>query len=175
MFILALLTIPIAASFVIASMPHYSAFRRLSSIGIGALSVLASAILISLFGYSDDNHYSDDGFRFLLIAAAATVFATSCFVVSYQRLLKFWRIVVASLVGMIAVVVLVFMLWLHQGANEGLTKFSAIVLCGIAAIALARHVGARAAAESIQCPECGKLTLTQLRRCINCDTLLRES
>ncbi len=174
--ILALLATPIVvAALPIASMPHYSARRRFASIGIGGISILAASALIILFGYSDDNHYSDDGLRFSSIAVVAWAFAISSLIVSQERLPKNWHMVVASSVGMTALVVLVFMLWLHQGVNEVLTKFSAIVLCGIAAMSLARYVGARSAAESILCPGCGKLTLTQLRRCIHCDTLLRES
>ena len=156
-------------------MPRHSTVRRFTSIGMGAISVVASAFLISLFGFSDDHRFSNDDVRFIAVAIAASVFAAAAVVASWQQLVRHWPLTAASLLGITALVVLAFMLWLHQGANEVLTKFSVIVLCGIVAIALARYVRVRSAAETILCPECGKLTLTQLRRCIHCDTLLRES
>ena len=166
--ILALLVAPIVASLVIGSMPRDSAIRRFASIGIGTISVLASAVLISYFGFSDDDALSNDDLRFMAIAIAASVFAVASFVAARQQLAKYWPLAATSFLGTVALVVLVFMLWLHLGVDEALTKFAAMVLPGIAAVMIARHLAQKTARESVPCPVCGSQTLGLDRRCTSC-------
>ena len=95
-----------------------------------------------MFGASNDEAFSLEGFYFGAVAAGAWVFGLLALVVSL-RLLRYWRAAAASLVGMALIVVLAFMLWLHAGVPQVLVAASSIALCALAALRLAGYINAR--------------------------------
>ena len=113
---------------------------------MGPLSVMTSAVPLALFGFSNLSAFDFSDVFFFAFATLAGVLSSVTMLVSW-RPLGSWQVTFLSLAGMTTLVVLVFMLWLHLGTDEALTKVSAVVLCGIAAIVLAGYAGRSAPVE----------------------------
>ena len=172
---LALLLIPTGATFVIGSKPRQSEFWHLGAIGIGLLSLVTTVALAAAFGISSDSTADDTGFSLPIreIATfAALVLALTSLAISWPLMARHWIVAFGSLVASTALVVLSFMFWLHLGISDGLTKLSAIGLCGVVAILLARHVNHRTRVEGPLCPGCRKPTTEMYTGCINCGAQL---
>ena len=174
---LALLLIPTGATFVIGSKPRQSEFWHLGAIGIGLLALLTTVALAATFGISGDSTADDTGFSLPIrefADFAALVLALTSLAVTWPLLSRHWIVVSGSLATSTALVVLSFMLWLHLGIADALTKFSAIALCGVVAILLARHVNRRTRIEGPLCPTCRKPTTALYTGCTICGAKLAD-
>ncbi len=156
-------------------MPRHSTVRRFASIGMSAISVVASAVLISFFGFSDDVALSNESLVFIATAIVVSIFAVSSLVASRKQMFRHWRVATVSFLGMTTLVVLSFMLWLQLGADEALARLTAIGLPGIVAVVIARRLAQEKAAASAPCPECGMQTPVHEEHCTNCGTILGGS
>ncbi len=175
---LALLVTPAGATFVIGSKPRQSEFWHLGAIGIGLLALLTAVAVTATFGFSGDSTVDDTGFSLPIreIAAfAALILALTSLAISWPIMARHWIVALGSLAATTALVVLSFMLWLHLGISDELTKLSAIGLSGVVAILLARHVNQRTRVEGPLCPNCRKPTTEMYTGCINCGAQLADN
>ena len=176
--ILAMVIIPLVATFVVESKPRRSEFWNLGVIGIGSLAILTAAGVAVTFGLSGDGTVDDTGSSELvreLASVLALLLASTTIAVSWRLLARHWIVVAGSLVTSMGLVVLSFMLWLHLGITDALTKFAAIALCGVVAILLARYVSHITHVEGPLCATCRKPTTALYTGCTNCGAKLAES
>ena len=137
------------------------------------LATVASGALVFLFGFSDDS--PDSGFfeqLYVVVAVASWLLGIFSLAVYLLRMVRRWRMVVLSLVGMAALVFLAFMPWLHLGFDEVATKAASIGLCGIAAVVLAGYAARATSTEIATCANCGREAMAEDIYCINCGELL---
>ena len=175
--VLSILIISIGAAFVIESKPRHSEFWNRGVIGMGSLALLTTVALDATFGFSADGTADDIGFSLPIrefADFAALVLALTSLAVTWPLLSRHWIVVSGSLATSTALVVLSFMLWLHLGIADALTKFSAIALCGVVAILLARHVNRRTRIEGPLCPTCRKPTTALYTGCTICGAKLAD-
>ncbi len=175
--ILAMVIIPLGATLVIESKPRRSEFWNLGVIGIGSLAVLMAVVLAATFGFSSDGTVDDTGFSVPVrefASLVALVLALTSLAVSWPLLARHWIVAVGSLAVSTALVVLSFMLWLHLGVTDALTKSAAIALCGAVAFLLARHISHITHVEGPECPTCGKPTTALYTVCTVCGAKLAE-
>ncbi len=109
------------------------AFTRIT---ISATSVVASAAMLFLFGDSIAGDVPDS---FNRLPVPAFILGALAVASSLLRP-RYWLKVGASFGGMIALIVLLFMLWLHLGITLGLAMASAVVLTALGAFLLGHHV-----------------------------------
>ena len=147
-------------------MARKSKVRSIFSLSIGILSLLASSLLVLVFGGSD---YA----MFFLVAVMAYVLAIASLAASWREL-RHWQAVILSVAGMNVLVVMPFMLWLHVGIEGELAKASAIALTAVAAFLLASYVRRRTADEETLCPGCRQKIAAQARYCTSCGLHLGE-
>ena len=139
------------------------------------LATVASGALVFLFGFSDDS--PDSGFfeqLYVVVAVASWLLGIFSLAVYLLRMVRRWRMVVLSLVGMAALVFLAFMPWLHLGFDEVATKSSSIALCGIAATVLAGYAARTTSRKVAACAICGRHAMAQDAYCTNCGAQLAE-
>ena len=139
------------------------------------LATVASGALVFLFGCSDDS--PDSGFfeqLYVVVAVASWLLGIFSLAVYLLRMVRRWRMVVLSLVGMAALVFLAFMPWLHLGFDEVATKSSSIALCGIAATVLAGYAARTTSRKVAACAICGRHAMAQDAYCTNCGAQLAE-
>ena len=104
-----------------------------------AISALASVGLLLVFPGSDaEVNTNYDVLEFVFGIPAFTLGVAA--VVTAKQQLRYWYLVVPATLGMIALVVLAFMLWLHLGIALFLAKLSAIVLTALVAIVLTGYL-----------------------------------
>ena len=148
---------------------RYSRAGRFVIISLVLLAALASGGLMFMFGFSDDSATSSfSDAEYIVVAVATWFLGISSLAASSQQMVRRWRLVALSLAGMVTLVILAFMLWLHLGVDEVVTKAAAIGLCGIAAIVLAGYIARTALPEAVPCPTCGRHAMAQDTYCINC-------
>lgn len=140
--LLGLLCASIGAAIFFGLRPRHYRSAVIASLALALVPVLASSALPFMFGASNDEAFSLEGFYFGAVAAGAWVFGLAALAVSL-RLLRYWRAAAASLAGMALIVVLAFMLWLHAGVPQVLVAASSIALCALAALRLAGYINAR--------------------------------
>ena len=110
--------------------------------GLALSCLLASGALLSTFGSADPEEFGN-------VSATQTVLAVPAFVLGMWllaisgALLRHWPAVIAAFLGMSALVVLVFMLWLHLGISLALAQVSTVVLAALAGLVLISHIKRR--------------------------------
>ena len=105
---------------------------------IGFLAVFGSCIMLLMFGDTDRDANFHTIF-FSVISAPSFILGTAAMAISRTRP-KYWPTIGGALVGMISLVILAFMLWLHLGIALALAKVSALVLTALVAFLLAGHI-----------------------------------
>ena len=130
----------IGSAVVISFMSRESALRKFTGLGLGILALVASVGLVFIFGGSNADPasaYYDIQVPMLAIPA----YVLGLLVLAFsKRELKRWRMVIPTFLGMILLITLVFMMWLHLGIGLTLTKVSAIVLVCLAAFVLFGYI-----------------------------------
>ena len=153
--------------------PRRSRSGRWVTTSLVLLAMLASGALMFMFSFSDDAPGSGlFKLLFYLVAIAAWFLGISSLAATLRQVVRRWRLVALSLAGMPALVFLTFMLWLHLGVDETVTKAASITLCGIAAIVLAGYTARTTSAQVATCENCGRHAAAQDAYCINCGVKL---
>lgn len=155
--------------------PRRSRSGRWVTTSLVLLAMLASGALMFIFGFSDDVPGSGlFNLLFFLVAIAAWLLGISSLAASLRHMVRRWRLVALSLAGMVALVFLTFMLWLHLDLNLVVTKAASIALCGVAAVVLAGYAARTASAQVATCANCGRHAAAHDAYCINCGAQLAE-
>ena len=123
----------------IGSLPPESTTRQIGAWGLGICSFLASAGLLFIFGGSDAEAFSNYFVLQLSFGIPAFTLGIALLAVSWQRFRQ-WRAIGLALLGMNALVVLTFMIWLHLGIALFLAKLAALILTGALALVLAEYL-----------------------------------
>ena len=165
---------PFLVGTAICTMPLRSKVRRGLALSIGTLSVIGSCIMLLMFGgtSADDNFYP---LYFSVIGVPAFTLGITAMAVSCPQP-KYWPMVGTALMGMIGLVVLAFMLWLHLGIALFLAKVSAFLLTALLAYVLAGYLRRKTAkpdAEGV-CPRCQHPNSLMAWKCYNCELLLYD-
>ncbi len=136
-----LLLAPIVTGVVIGARRKPSRFQKRFSLGIVIISFLASGyVLVAFPGSSSTGSIIDlTGLYTLFAYVVIAQFGITSIAVSW-RLLRYWPVVLLSLSGMIFLIVLAFMLWLHLGIPLVLAKLSALALTGFVGFRLSDYV-----------------------------------
>ena len=150
--------------------PRHSRVERIATTSLAFLAALSSGSLIFMFGYSDDSPTHGSLFRvfFIMVAVATWFLAISSLAASLRHMARRWRLVSLSLTGMAVLTFLTFMLWLHLGVDEVVTKAASIALCGVAAIVLAGYAARTASSGIATCGTCGRQAIAEDTYCITC-------
>ena len=111
-------------------------------LAMGTLSFLASGALFVIFGDTDPLGYSKSSIPLVLLAIPAYILVIMV-LANLGQYSRYWRPVVATLMGMNALVFLLFMLWLNSGISLLLAKVSAVALLALTAFVLSRYVKRR--------------------------------
>ena len=103
-------------------------------------ALVSSVALLMIFGGQDPEDIDglSYGFWILLTGIAAATFGPASLLMSLR--LRLWKATITSLAGMSALILLVFLLWLHLGIPLALVKGAALILTGIAAFRLLGYV-----------------------------------
>ena len=147
---------------------------RFIAITIGSVAVLTSGVLLSMFGSSNDDPNTTDEVSFIAITGAAWLFGIASVAASPRQMLRCWPTLGASLAAAATVILLAFMLWLHMGLSDMLTKLSAIAFSGVAAIVITRFVRWGIPVQKTPCPTCVNQTEVQHRHFEDCGAPLVE-
>ena len=137
--LLALVFALLAGAVRIGSLPPESNVRQVWGWGLGICSFLASGGFLFVFGGSDVDAFSNYAVQQLAFGIPAFVLGIAALAVSWQQFRQ-WRVVGPAFLGMNALVVLAFMLWLHLGIVLFFAKLAALILTGALAFVLAGHV-----------------------------------
>ena len=148
---------PVLAGIVVDAMPRQSELRKILLFLMGVLSLIASGVLVLLFGGSDayDFFY---GLNFGVLSVPAFMLGIAAWTASWRQL-RHWPAVIVSFAGMLVLVLVAFMLWLHLGIALELAKASAVVLTALVAFVLVGHLRPKTAH-----PGLGNRLLGALRR-----------
>ena len=123
----------------LAILPQESKLRKSLGVLMVIPALMASAGLVLVFGGSDAGAFSNYGL-------AQTVFGIPAFILGLAlvggswKQVRHWCVVVPAFLGMNALVVMPFMLWLHLGIALELAKVSAIVLTALVAVVLTGYL-----------------------------------
>ena len=123
----------------ISFLPKESALRKNAVLVLGILALLASGALVFVFGGSNADPTSIYPLGAIVLAIAAYVLGLSVLAIS-RRELRRWRPVIPTFLGMILLIVLTFMMWLHLDIPMTLAKASAIALVCLAAVVLFGYI-----------------------------------
>ena len=115
-------------------------------------SLIASSVILLIFDVPDPAAQRGLGALLVGVAILALLLAIVSVGPSWQW--RYWRLLIASMASMYALVVLPFMLWLHQGVSMELAKLSAILLTGLMAFLVAGYIRRRIQVDGFHCPEC---------------------
>lgn len=161
---------PVLVATAICSMTLSSNVRRGLAWSIGILSVIGSCILLAFFGGEDDGFYP---LFFSVISVPAFTLGATAMAVSCPQL-KYWPVAGAALTGMMVLILLAFMLWLHLGIALGLAKLSALAFTALVAILLAGHLSRKTVRldPQILCPGCQQANSLLAKSCYNCGSPL---
>ena len=157
---------PILAGIAVDAMPRQSELRKILLFLMGVLSLVASGALLLVFGGSADDS-SFYGLYFGALSVPAFMLGIAALTASWRQL-RHWREVIASFAGMLVLVLLSFMLWLHLGVSLALAKTSAVVLTGLTAYVLVGYVRRKAARIGFLCPNCRQSNSLLAKDCYNC-------
>ncbi len=141
--------------------------RKVLTLAVGILSILASGTLLVLFGGSDAEAFSYYYLWVYSIAVLALGLGIASLAVSWW-LKRYWKAVTASLVGMNLLVLLAFTLWLQLSISLDLAKASAFALTAFTAILLAGYVRWRRTAADGVCQRCKHQNENTSQFCTNC-------
>ncbi len=130
---------PIAGGVALGFHPRPSGFLTKLKLGTGSLSLLLSGGALVVFGGPDPAGIGFEGIWALALSALSVEIGLTCLAVSW-RLIGYWLVALASLLGMILSVVLCFMLWLHVGIPLALVKTFALALTGVEAYLLVGYM-----------------------------------
>ncbi len=135
---------PIAAGVAFGARKKPSRFQKRLLLGIVIISLLAASYALLAFPGSSPtgDPYEYTGLYILLAYVVMAQFGITSIAVSW-RLLRYWPSVLLSLLGMVFLIVLAFMLWLHVGIPLALAKLSAIALTGFVGFRLSDYVKRR--------------------------------
>ena len=100
---------------------------------------MASGALLLTFGRSDADPSSNYALALIAFSIPAYVFGLALLAIS-GRELRHWRVVIPAFLGMVALIIMVFMLWLHLGISLVLAQISAPLLTALAGLLLAGHI-----------------------------------
>ena len=114
--------------------PGVSGFRKGAGVVLGVLALAAAGGLAFAFGGSN----ADPTIVYPAVEVALSVgaFILGLTVLAVMGEVRHWRLFIPAFLAMNTLVVLVFMLWLHQGIALTLAKASAIVLVCLAGFIL---------------------------------------
>ena len=164
---------PFLAGIAICTMPLRRKVRRGLALSIGVLAVIGSCIMLVMFGgtNADDNFYP---LFFTVISIPAFTLGTTAMAISCPPP-KYWPTVGAALAGMIVMITLAFMLWLHLGIALALAKVSAFVLAALVAFVLAGYLGRKAVRPDPEtlCPRCQQANSLLALKCYTCGLPLK--
>ncbi len=131
----------IGGAIVLGFMPRESRVRKSLGLGMGIPSLLASGGLLLIFGGSQDHpggFYGEFNSDLEVTAVIAFTLGIAVVVMSWPQL-RYWPPVIAAFLGMVLLVGLAFMLWLHLGVSLALTQASAVALVALAGLVLVGH------------------------------------
>ena len=138
---------------------------------LGILSVLASSLFMLLTIGSENpeeaGEFSFHIYSLLVVGVPAYVLGILSMFAFFEYL-RYWAAVLASLVGMNALVFLAFMLWLHTGIALLPAEMSSIVLTAIVAFLLGGYLKRRKLAIAGVCQECQRRNEAWAQFCANC-------
>lgn len=120
-------------------LPPESRMRKSLGILMAIPALMASATLVLMFGGSDAEAFSNYFVINFILGLPAFVLGFGMVAGSWRQL-KHWHVVVPAFLGMNALVVMPFMLWLHLGIALELAKVSAIVLTALVAVVLTGYL-----------------------------------
>ena len=142
---------PIAAGVAFGARKNPSRFQKRFSLGIVIISLLASSYALLAFPGSTSvgDPYELTGVYILLAYIVMAQFGITSIAVSW-RLLRYWPAVLLCLLGMVFLIVLAFMLWLHIGIPLALAKLSALALTGFVGFRLSDYERRRTEAANRQ-------------------------
>ena len=123
----------------LAVLPQESKVRKSLGMLMVIPALMASAGLVLIFGGSDASAFSNYGLAQVMFGIPAFILGFAL-VGGSAKQLSHWRGVVPAFLGMNALVVLTFMLWLHLGIALELAKISAIVLTALVAVVLTGYL-----------------------------------
>ncbi len=133
---------PVLAGIALGAMPRQSKLRKVLVSLTGALSLMASGGLLVMFGRANPDDL-DYGLYFVLLSVPAYILGITLLLTSWRQLRR-WPAAIASFVGMIVLVVLAFMLWLHLSFALASAKIWAVVLIALVAFVLAGYLKRKA-------------------------------
>ena len=127
--------VPFVVAVVLGIVSEDDRVRKSVGLVMGVSSLLASCLLVGLFGGSDAGPVSSVGLFMFLTAVPAFVLGISAVAIARHQLAH-WRAVLGAILGMNALVILAFMLWLHLGIVIVVAQVSSIVLAALTGLVL---------------------------------------
>ena len=139
---------PIATGVAFGARKKPSRFQKRLLLGIVIISLLAASYALLTFPGSSPagDSYELTGLYTLLAYVVLAQFGITSIAASW-RMLRYWPAVLLSLLGMVFLIVLSFMLWLHLGIPLVLAKLSALALTGFVGFRVSDYVKRRTASR----------------------------
>ena len=133
------------------------------------MSLLASGLLLISFVEPSDTELV------LLATVPAALLLGLLSVVAGWRRKRYWRGAVASLIGMSAITLLVFIMWLHAGIESRVATLAVVGLAILVAVALSKYVRKVDSNALAPCPQCQYLNDLEWSVCENCGMAINET
>ena len=160
------------AGFVFSPQPQ-GHVRAWQGKAVCVMALLASGLLLLSFGPTPDSNLGL-GLLMLITVPAAFLLGLLSVVVGWRRK-RYWRGAVASLIGMSAITLVVFMMWLHVGIESGMATLAVVGLAILVAVALSKYVKRVDSSALAPCPQCQYLNDVAWPVCENCGIVINEA
>ena len=126
-----------------------SKMKKSLGLGLGILSLMVSGFLLLTFGGSDAADFSYYITPLITLGIPSYILGLSVLAIAGQEL-RHWRAAILTFLGMIVLLLLAFMLWLHVGIALTLAQASAIVLAALSALVLVGYIKRKAQSGQLE-------------------------